>query len=281
MLVTENFVFLNMPKTGSTFVRKNLRRIHEKTYKSHGSPDYPRIVEFAKNLFKSGELTEYYLPSILDYGKPAYMTKNQHGLRADIPEQHTNKHIVSVYRNVFDRYYSQYTYEHWKRFPVHPLEEIRSSFPNFPDLSFEEFVDYWTEFNPSKKHPTVTGIETGPLSSQFIFFYSTTPEKFVGTESEENIAFIREDVSDVELLDFSNLNASLHSFLQRMGYEAAVIDHIVDEPPLNVSRSTSVELSEIFTDSVIEKISKLESTLLKVLPPERNKPDFWLPKTQD
>lgn len=30
MIITDQFVVLNMPKTGSTFVRDVLRRVHEK-----------------------------------------------------------------------------------------------------------------------------------------------------------------------------------------------------------------------------------------------------------
>ena len=96
MIVTESFVMINYPKTGSAFARKMIKQAY---FDRHHSV-------FRKIAYRMGSATRPYLkilefPNIRDsserYGKP-----DEHGLFCQIPEIHKSKKVISIRRNIYE-----------------------------------------------------------------------------------------------------------------------------------------------------------------------------------
>ncbi len=103
MLITPDFVFIHMPKTGGTFVARMLQ---------------------------------------LAYGARAVEYGRKHATCEEIPDSERGKPVLSVIRSPWDRYVSQYHYGWWKSHPeayCDPAPILRDH-PEYPQIGFDAFV---------------------------------------------------------------------------------------------------------------------------------------------
>lgn len=103
MLVTPDFVLINMPMTGATVVAEMLRAV---------------------------------------YGELAVEVGRRHAVCAEIPEAARGKPLLSVSRSPFERYVLQYHYGCWRKEPgkyCEPAAIIRE-YPQYPNVTFAQFV---------------------------------------------------------------------------------------------------------------------------------------------
>ena len=98
MIITDQFVMLNFPKTGSTFVRNVLKQIHEEL--TFSSSD--RLL-MGLGLKKKPYYENLWLPRIRNTYRE--QVQDEHGIYSQIPERHRGKTIVSVKRDLFERYH--------------------------------------------------------------------------------------------------------------------------------------------------------------------------------
>ena len=160
MIITNKFVMLNYPKTGSSFTREILKELH------HTYDNLP-----SKILKKIGLINK---PSMVELmvSKGRGIERSQHGDYKQIPEEHKHKKIVTIVRNPLQRYISEYLYGWWREHPEGFGKEIEERFHNFPELSFDEYYNMisLSARNESKKN---IGYET----IRFIKFYFKNPGK--------------------------------------------------------------------------------------------------------
>ena len=113
MFVTEDFIYIHVPKTGGTFVTTVLKELYTKTnrfhYDTHGHDKYCSIADCKKQ-------KEVLLTSI---------------------------------RNPFDYYVSHYKMGWWRensnQFCYIP--DVLKKYPDFPELNFHQFVKFYNEFS--------------------------------------------------------------------------------------------------------------------------------------
>jgi hypothetical protein len=231
MIVTNDFVVINFPKTGSSFTRRVLKKIH-----GYNSVPWKFIRKL--NLPFENSLIEYQFP-IIDFVTDGTQT-TRHGLYSQIPEQHKHKTLVSITRNPFDRYISLYLFGSWKeRYPMifpHKLYEV---FPTFPDLTFRQYYDmvhyFLSEYRLRGIKPKM---DLGVHSVQFIQFYFQNADQVL-TRIDEN--YIQkgkwdQDMPEIEFLHQENLNQELENFLLSHGYSKDQIKHIYSMGRVNVSK---------------------------------------------
>ena len=169
MIITKEIVFLNYPKTGSTFVRKTIKEIYNRRINKSFVKRVLRKLKFPLLGYAELKLEQPEIPGYFD----------QHGRYYMIPEKHLNKKIVSVVRNPYDRFMSIYQFKNWQEHPGISNEQIQEHFPNFPDLSIDEFVEL-KKINSSNylaKHG-VNNLEIGFQTLQFIDFFLKTALKY-------------------------------------------------------------------------------------------------------
>lgn len=266
MIITNRFVMLNFPKTGSTFARKMIKQV----YKKYDRPIYRMIKE--NKIFGAPTIEELILP-ILDTGSKR---KSQHGVYRQIPLEHRHKKIVSITRNPFDRYVSLYLFRWWVDHPYAPVEEIKETYPLFPNLDFSQFYNMLHQFGRKDRFQGASPInDMGFHSVQFVQFYFYNPADIF---QKINASYIQqkhflEDMPEIKFLHQENLNEELYNFLRSVGHSNKKIEFIKKEPKINVTDRASVreKFWNFYSPDLIEKIQKRDQ-LIFTLFPEYNYP---------
>ncbi len=108
MILTDRFVMLNFPRTGSTFVRSVLRQLHRPWWGALGVNLPPRA---------STRFQELTLP--IDRSRKAERLgrKSQHGRWGQIPESHRHLPVATVIRHPLDHAVSSFWHADWWKSP--------------------------------------------------------------------------------------------------------------------------------------------------------------------
>ena len=191
MIVTPDFVFLHLPKTGGTFVTHVLSGLYG---------DRLRNVD-------------------------------KHGTCSDIPETDRGKPLLSTMRSPYDRYVSQYRFGWWVMHPEDYCgeETMREIYPHYPEISFPEFLSLAnTRFvNCHRSAPTGFVNDNFPEerrlgwhTENFVRFFCRDARGVFARLDEEAIerADFVADMFDVHFLRTANLRQGLHDFLLGFGH---------------------------------------------------------------
>lgn len=249
MLICENFLFLHIPKTGSTFVRTVLTEIYRRRARQNSSAFQP--VELILNN-----------PNV--QGRPP----DQHGTFRQIPEYAKSHLVVSVARNLYGKFRSTFEYRYWAEHPSLPRDELLGYFPHFPDLTIDEYV----EMNILAGHRKVPGgnpLGIGNQTIQFIRMYFRDP---IGVLERLNADYVdglsmeyKRDMPSVLFLRHEKLNDELARFLEKMGFSEEEAEFCRTHPKVNVG-SASVEVPCDFPPaSVSTYIQSHERFLIRML----------------
>ena len=264
MIITDRFVMLNFPKTGSSFARDVLREVHQyDTWRNRLRRRLP---------FASPSMIELCLPK-LDRRFPKGL-RDQHGTYKQIPPAHMHKPVVSITRNPFDRYVSAYLYGWWKTVPHAPEAQLREKYPHFPHLSFREFYEMINHFGRANLLQDVTPrTDLGFHSLQFIQFYFRDPAR---TLRLIDLAYIQQktyldDMAEVVFLHQENLGDELQTFLLGLGYLERSIDFIRHADRVNVTPRCdhSLRWQELYSEELIEDVLKRDRLLFELFPEYR------------
>jgi hypothetical protein len=247
MLITDKFVMLNFPKTGSTFAREALKAVHQPPRHIRGLIRLglmrPRVEDLKM------------LPWFFTKEQTAVGSVSQHGTYLQIPHKHRSKPVVSVVRDPFTRIVSLYEYRDWQKRVLPPLDVMKVRFPHFPELSFEEFLDM-QQFALPYVQPSNMQVKIGPLTTQFIRFYARDPMRTI-TELRDDTD-LRKDwdlhFPEIHFLHMENLNQELHALLAKYGFPQKKIAPILGRNKVNVSRRTrSSYLSPRLMDGILHQ----------------------------
>jgi len=256
LIVTNKFVLLNFPKTGSSFARKVIKDIH-----GVDSGWKHKLLKIGLGVPKFKEL---YFEKIYDI---KYINKcgvDQHGCFRQIPDEQLDKVIVSIIRNPYSRYVSAYRYGWWKNNPPVDIEEIKEKFPNFPKLSFEEYMKFCLVY--SRRGMLKECFESKPIgmySLLFINFFSRTPS--VTIENYLNNGIV-DEFSYIKFLKNEDLNNELEYFLCSMGYRDKDLEKVGEIKKQNVSASDGASLEGFYTQELLEFVNKYDDYIFRVFP---------------
>lgn len=263
MIITNRFVMLNFPKTGSSFARKILKDIHKK-YQT-----WPFKLLRMSNLLDTPYMIERFVPMIDEYRTLGM--NSQHGTYIQIPQTHKLKKIISITRSPLSRYVSAYLYGWWKEYPLAPVEKISKIFPSFPDLNFEEYWEMLNIFGLEDRLKGITPpIKLGYHTIQFIQFYFYNPDKVLSNInfdyiSEQNY---RRDMAKVTFLHQENLNQELFDFLLQEGYPEKDITFIKDANRVNETphELKKKDIIRFYTKDVLEDLLQRDRLLFEIFP---------------
>ncbi|MFG0329501.1 MAG: hypothetical protein ACF8PN_06320 [Phycisphaerales bacterium] len=264
MIITPEFVLVNFPKTGSTFARVMLSEIDRRR-------DQGRIAGLRRTLGLGRPFyRELMLPNLRREGRRRH--RSQHGTVAQIPERYRDRPVVCVVRNPFDRYVSQFRFGHWKHRPSTPQrDEIRDHFPAFPDLSFEQFLEFCEferrRYRMAEVSPrSVFGLQT----AQFVRMVALRPAAMLNRLDAEHVAsgdFV-EDLPDLRLLRTDRLNEGLFQLLVGFGYDDEEVAFIRDQgrvlPPGGTERGVDDDWKSYYDPPLFERIRERERLLLRM-----------------
>lgn len=247
---------INLPKTGSTFAEKAIVQL----YKPYFQRRYPQYWLPGKKAFK---LLFPHIGFSRDKILQGKASIGKHGVYSQIPEKHKSKRILSIIRNPFDRLLSLYHFKEW-RYHL-PEAQILQQYSSFPNLSFEEYVDYHYRFGT--KDLTLglnTEFKYGPQTAMFIHFFAKDPVKtFESIRGDFSIKNNPDLFGEVDFLHTENLNQELFDYLQSLGYEEKKIAFIKEMGKRNVSeKKEKIVLSDVTRQSIYEN----EKPLFELFP---------------
>ena len=263
MIITDDFIMLNFPKTGSSFARKVIKQL----YGEHNS-HIRKLME--KLCLCSPRVRDFMLPKI-DV-KVNYKAKDQHGTLRQIPESHRGKRIVSITRNPLERYVSTYFFKWWQSFPPADIHTIREKYPHFPDLSFPEYYEMTHLYGKQNRlQNIVPKIDLGLHTIQFIQFYFHDPEAVLTKIDHQYIEQedFRRDMGSVEFLHQENLNSELRLFLIDVGFNENQLKFIDSLGKVNITekkekapRLSNVAVESGFRNTILER----DKLMFKIFP---------------
>jgi hypothetical protein len=235
MIITNRFVVLNNPKTGSTFFRSMMRHLHP----GEAGPQPWPLRGWRRLAPTTPPFLELLHPKAFSQGM------DQHGSYAQIPRRFRGRPVVSVVRDPFDRFLSVYRFRWWAEHPAIDGRLVLERFPHFPNLDPEEYLrfeDLFVEIRLGR-----SDLEVGRQTIQFIRMFFPDPERVLrrlahgGLDSEE----ILEELPPIRLLQTEELNRQLFDFLLGQGYPRNRVQFILGHPRVHVTDAARAEAGHL------------------------------------
>ncbi len=263
MILTNRFVLLNYPRTGSTFVREALRTI----YGQNGG----RLTQLVQSL-RPGRprLQELLLP--IDRTTSALLDKrkSQHGAYSQIPASHRGLPVLSVTRHPLDRVISQYEHGFWRDHPLGELKRMKHLLPTFPDLTFSDYLKLQATFgfDAVRQDADVKAV-VGACTLHFIRFFFPDPDAALARLTDESIdsgEFLR-GMPEIHFLRTEDLVAGLRAFLHSVGFDREETAFLVDKPRVNRALSRGERTwSDYFSPSEASQYRQRNRLLFQMFP---------------
>lgn len=233
MILTDDFVILNHPKTGSTFIRQVIKEIENnrenvpRRYKSTSRRwNVVRILSACR--LRKIKYLELYHPRLLS--KTKYV--DQHGGASQVPFEYRGlPHAVAV-RNPYDWYVSAYEFEWWKDNPQVEEAELNKKLSNFPDLSFKDYLEY-KEIQVNEiisRNNISTKIEIGYQAFEYVRTLFRNPKYVLENLCRDFVLSkeYREHLPNIELLRKESLNGDLYRFVVKYRYYEKESEGIIE-----------------------------------------------------
>src|SRR5438094_8586315 len=117
MVITDQFVYLHMHKTGGTFVERVMDEVYAKA-------------------------DTLYYNTLHRADRERFGSVDQHETVQDIPAEHRHKRILFTIRNPYDCYVSRYEFAWWVGRPnsVFVDDKMQVEFPTYPRISSDAYM---------------------------------------------------------------------------------------------------------------------------------------------
>ena len=277
MLVSEDFIMISLPKTGSSFVRSVIKKVHSNMKKDM------RYV-FSTNR-KDLKLKEIYLENVrTDY---KVSDKNQHGTYSQIPKNLLSGHreVVSAVRSPIEAYLSRYFFQSYKWVAKHNPDFdklMKGKLPLFPEVSFEDYMFTITSTLTKvglNRYNVSENLNLGLLSFQFIQFFSFDPQKFLTDLEISSVKTIELDTHfpNIYFLFNETLSQDIYNYLKQKGYSERHIGFIQNEDKINVTERTKAK-EDILNSNILNYMLEKEELLFRFFPQYRLELELLLQK---
>ena len=215
MIITDDFVMLLFPKTGTSFTRVAFDHLYKKHKRQH------ELV--SSENFLNPPLEEKWRYS-----------ETQHGFYAQIPEYARGRPVYAILRNIYGLLISEYGYVRWQ---VDWLEYDQSArkFPDFPLFGFSGFIDYSAYVVKHRlrhiHHNPAPPARLGMQSYRFLLMFCRDPWDVLATINDESIESGEwlGHICPVKFLQQHRLRDDLQALLGQFGFPAdstEVINHL-------------------------------------------------------
>ncbi len=262
MLITSRFVVINIPKSGSSFVRSAIKAVYDRRFRCHPIRRHiHRLCTRSPTAKTDFFLKELILPNTRFPGRP----RDQHGVALQIPQKYRDRDIVSVIRNPYEKIVSEYRFRWWATFPPMPVNRLQALFPDFPNLSFDHFLGL-SDHIADVKMAGQNEAEIGNMTVEFVQFFFRDPRAVLCRLSEKYIQSgdFRADMIDTHFLRQERLNDDLAEFLSDRGFDAEDVQLCRDHDRVNVTVNVTVDHA-VWTRWALDYFARRERYLLSML----------------
>lgn len=252
MILTPDFVFLNNPRTGSTFARKAIKTVYALPADLRASWAPAAAEESAQELL---------LP--INRGK-GRVGRDHHGTYSQIPETHRHLPVASAVRNPFSLLVSIYELRLWMTSPL-PSEVVLRELPSFPNLTFEEFLRLQHISAVHRWELPTDAHGVGPLSAHFLQMFAFSPVAAFG-DVRRGAPYSRlvTHLPEMLLLRQENLRDDLRSLLTSLR-PALRNDAITTLPSSHVTRRHQQWSHDTFAAKTVSQVLEREAFLFTAL----------------
>lgn len=241
MIITPDFVFVNNPRTGTTFARKAIRA-------AYSEADRAKAVQ------------ELILP--IERGRGQNGT-DHHGTFAQIPAEFRDRPVSSGVRNPFTLLVAIYELGLWR--PVGQIPDPARDLTHLDPTSFLYFlriqelaIDYRWGVGPMRPG-------FGPLSLHHLQMFAVEPrnalERVAAGAGDSEIEKL---IGPITFVRQENLREDLCGLLRRTGAQAR-IDAVRAHPPSHVTKRSQPWCRDCFTEGLVNRILAREAFLFRTL----------------
>ncbi len=251
MIITPDFVYVHMPKTGGTFVT----RVLDTLYADRKLP---------RPLHRLRKAAGRRIPGIPPYVPPV-RNVDKHGFGHQIPPEAAHLPILGCVRNPMDRYVSQYRFRWWRANPG--FFPGLAEHPEFPDLSFSSFVELADRRFTGMYNRRIAP-HLGWHTVQFVNWYCRDPERLV-RDDDLDAEGIRADLLPVTFLRTGELNRGLHDFLVEIGFPEDRVAFVLEWErilPEGGGRPRGDRWQRYYTPALERRVRERERLLFELFP---------------
>ncbi|MFZ1694489.1 MAG: hypothetical protein WAT74_14935 [Flavobacteriales bacterium] len=259
MIITERFVMLNFPKTGSSFARQVVKQAH-----FHHPPSLRQRIGWRLGAPQRMLKDVLVKPNLFNAEQAARAKEVAHGAYSQIPVEHRNKTIVTVVREPMARLVSLYEFKAWAK-ALSGIDAVHAAFPQFPELSFAEYFDLQMGAAYQASIPPGMRTEVGPLTLQFIRMFAHDPLR-TALALHDGLDLRREwraHFPRIHFLRNEHLNAQLRSFLLGQGYTRESLRFIDQKERVN---RTDRSQARYFTPAMMQEVRHRERFFYQLFP---------------
>lgn len=265
MIVTDRFVFLAFPRTGTTFVREALKRLYLRT-----EPGLLASIGL-RRAPSASRLRELILPMTDTLMAEREGRRSQHGGCRQIPAAARHLPIFSLTRDPLDQIVSAYEHRFWREQPVWDVETLRAAYPGYPELTFEQYLAMMRTYgvqNLLKGKPLRARV--GFLTLRFLKFYGLDPEGLVDSLTDDVVdhELFRAELAPVHFIHTENLVPELRAFLATVGFPAATTEFMTTLPKVNAAEPRRGRPWETYYSPALAERTRYEERALFRLFPE-------------
>ena len=251
MVVTDDFVYIHIPKTGGTFVETALRGVVQR----RGAA---------------------YLDTSTAVGR-AELGAGKHGSVADLAAKHRDKPIVTTVRNPYDHLVSHYEFGWWRTHPgdVFDEESIRIEHPDYPEISFHEYVVALYDFRMLDKTYTsamkraLQEADIGRRTIEYIRRLARQPDNVAPLKPLDAPRALAQATDGVHFLQCENLNRDLYEFLVTLGHPPERAQCVLEMEriyPYRPTRDPSRRWQEYYGPTLKELVRRKERAIFGTFP---------------
>jgi hypothetical protein len=262
MIISKDFVLINFPKSGSTFVRKVLKDIYDKRINDSLFLKYSIKLKLREPLYQ-----ELLMPNI-KFKTGLMNNVDQHGIYSQIPKEHLNKEIFTVVRNPYERIISSFEFKFWQQRPALEEKVLKNHFPNFPNLSIDDFIDYLILVSRYSFTNEVNKLTVGFMSLQFIMFFFKEPKIIINQLNDNYLksnSLYKNDMAQINFLRQENLNMELAYYLKKFDFTDKELEYITNHKQVNITKDKVDNRESLITEKVKNYVNEYEYLYLKIL----------------
>lgn len=247
MIITDEFVFLHVPKTAGSFVAKAIVQLYEATNRP----------------FEEYKVGRFALKD------PNALSK--HGFRHSLPERVKHLPILISVRNPFTHYISIYRFRWWYDHPntMFKDEVMKARYPHYPEISFAEFLEASMDWACSPKHDAalMAKADIGRLTRDYLHYCfedgDAMAQKLANNDSLSPL-------QNIHIIHTEQVNQELYDFLYKVaGHDPADLAFILDAARENVTKAGKTEknhIAEFYTPALRKLLLQKERVVFSLFP---------------
>lgn len=262
MIITPHMVLLNYPRTGSTWARGVLRRLHG--VEGRALARTLAGTRLGWRGFHELTLSIDRTASALREGR-----RSQHGSWRQIPRWARSRPVVSVGRDPLVHLESAYHHGFWRDHPAAPVPSVREALPSFPELDLPGYVEYLDRFAlPDVLQGAEPRAAIGVQTAQFLRFFHPRPQEALATLTDEDLdgEALVASLPRVRFLRTERLQQDLTQLLLEQGYGSRAVEQAMAQSDRNASARRSVDGPRL-AEALRERVAHRERLLVRLFPP--------------